>query len=64
MLQLILRDLYITIRPAKNANELGPAGQNIAGSRQIHREIQRDTEILLPLPLSCVKTFPPRHLES
>ena len=41
MLQSILRDLYITIRPFKNANELGPTGQNIAGNRHIHREIQR-----------------------
>ena len=44
MLQSILRDLYITIRPAKNGNELGPAGQNITGNRHIHGEIQRDTE--------------------
>ena len=35
-LQSILRDLDITIRPAKNANELGPAWQNIAGNRHIH----------------------------
>ena len=32
-LQSILRDLDITIRPAKNPNELGPAWQNIAGNR-------------------------------
>ena len=36
----------ITIGRAKNANELGPAGQNIAGNRHIHRQKENRLKLL------------------
>ena len=35
---------------------------NTITTRSLYRNMH--TEILLPLPLSCVETFPPRHLQS
>ena len=36
----------ITIRPAKNANELGPAWQNIAGNRHIYGQKENRFKII------------------
>ena len=53
-MESILRELDITIRPAKNANELVPAWQNIAGNRHIHGE--KENRLKFPY-LAALKSF-------